>query len=193
MVKCSWPVIKTSQTKLPREFHRTWDKSCLTAQGFLCPKPGQGCGAHTLSNLSWFSISQHPALQTGCSPGSPVWFYISSLFIIQRFWSLISPQSSSTDRLVQSPLLSFPVWRAFVFLLIVVFILKLFSVSGNASPLAEIQRFWVLWSTTTVVDNLNSFPPHKCEKCFYSHSSAGLPKWENPLESQVWILNFYLY
>lgn len=128
--------------------------------GLWCP--------HLLSNLSWFSISQHPALQTGCSPGSPVWFYISTPFIIQRFWSLISPQSSSTDRLVQSPLLSFPVWRAFVFLLIVVFILKLFSVSGNASPLAEIQRFWVLWSTTTVVDNLNSFPPHKSEKWFYT-------------------------
>lgn len=70
---------------------------------------------HLLSNLSWFLISQHSLLQTGCSPGSPVWFYIQTLFIIQWFWILISPQSSSTDRLVQSPLLSFPVWRALFF------------------------------------------------------------------------------
>lgn len=166
MVKCSWPVIKTSQTKLPREFHRTWDKSCLTAQGFLCPKSGQGCGAHTFWAIS--AGFQSANIQHWLLPRQPcVILHFHSIHYPAILESNLSPEQQHWQaRAVTSAV--FPSVKSFCFLLIVVFILKLFSVSGNASPLAEIQRFWVLWSTSTVVDNLNSFPPHKSEKCFYT-------------------------
>lgn len=60
-----------------------------------------------LSTLSWFSISHHPMLQTVYCTATlcDVTF---SLPIMLWFWMLMSPQSSSTDRFVQSHMLSFP-------------------------------------------------------------------------------------
>lgn len=113
---CNWCSVQDLQYKFPRQIflgnpteHLTWPALTLCL-GFHLPKISAATlSPDLLSNLSWFLIRQHPMLQTVYWIGNPVWFYIESLSIILWFWIVMSPQSSSTDRFVQPPVLSFPV------------------------------------------------------------------------------------
>lgn len=87
---CKWWSVHDLWLKCPRptsrgHFTEHGTRPALLLRIFSAPNRAMLWCSHLLRNLSWFLISQHPALQTGCSPGSPVWFYISTLFITQYF------------------------------------------------------------------------------------------------------------